>query len=96
MGIPAKQYENSVIGAVLGRVRILFVSGVVIGVPSRKGFFRTLRLQLGRFHHAQRPESAFGDAFVGVPHVVARQVDVVPAQWSDVRDQAFVDRALLP
>ena len=32
MGIPVKQYENSVIGAVLGRVRILFVSGVVIGL----------------------------------------------------------------
>ncbi|MGF6604187.1 hypothetical protein P3T23_008942 [Paraburkholderia sp. GAS448] len=67
-----------------------------VGVPSRKGFFRTLSLRVGRFRGAQRPESAFGDAFVGVPHVVARQVDVIPAQWRDVRDKAFVDLPLLP
>lgn len=32
MGIPVMQYENSVIGAVLCRVRILFELGVVIGL----------------------------------------------------------------
>ena len=67
-----------------------------LGVPSRKGFFRTLRLRLGRFRGAQGPESAFGDALVGVPHVVARQVDVIPAKRRDMRDQAFVDLPLLP
>lgn len=48
-----------------------------------------------RFHRAQRPEWAFGNAFVGVPHIVARQVDVVPAKWSDVQDQVFVNLVLL-
>lgn len=66
------------------------------GGPSRKGFFRTLSLRVGRFRGAQRPESAFGDAFVGVPLVVACQVDVIPAQWRDVRDKTFVDHPLLP
>jgi hypothetical protein len=65
-------------------------------VPSGKGFFRTLSLRVGRFRGTQRPKSAFGDAFVGVPHVVARQVDVILAQWRDVRDKAFIDLTLLP
>jgi hypothetical protein len=31
-----------------------------------------------------------------VPHIITRQVDVIPAQWRNVRDQVFVDLALLP
>ena len=60
-------------------VRRCFVRGIVekFGVRSRNGFFRTLRPHSGRFHSTQRPESPLGDALVGVPHIVARQVDVI-------------------
>jgi hypothetical protein len=67
---------------------------IEVGVPSRRRFFRTLRLCLGRSRGAQGPESTFGDAFVGVPHVIARRVNVIQAQRRDMRDQAFVDLVL--
>ncbi len=64
-------------------------------MTSRKGFFSTLWFRQFRFLLAKRPEPTLGEALVRVPVIIAGQVDVLPGQWREVREQAFVDGAVL-
>ena len=57
-----------------------------VGVSSRNGKYRTLRL--GRL--SERPESALFDRLALPPEVVAGQADVLPPQRRQVRQQCLV------
>jgi TonB family protein len=60
------------------RARLAHEKKVAEGVTSRKGVFSTLRFRYSRFLLAKRPEAALGDTFVGVPVIIAGQMDMFP------------------
>ncbi len=48
------------------------------------------------FRDALRPAPPIGDPAIGVPDVIAGQMDMLPAKRREVRQQLVVDRALRP
>ena len=52
----------------------------LLGENSRKGNLRTLRLGLLYSAGSAWPKTSRGDSFVGVPNVVCRQINMLPAQ----------------
>ena len=67
----------------------------VIGVPSRKGNFCTLRLARRRKRLAQGSKVPLGDVLVALPTVIAGEVDVIPAKRGHVRKQGIIDFSVL-
>lgn len=65
-----------------------------MGNTSGKGRFSTLNAETRWFRRPQRTVSALGHSPTGMPDVVARQVDVFPAERREMRQQRIVDRAL--
>ncbi len=71
-----------------GRIHI---DRVPKGDTSRKGNLRTLRAAEGGSGVSERPEAAFGDTFIGVPGVIAGEIDVLPAERRDMLEQGGVE-----
>jgi hypothetical protein len=61
------------------------------GDTSRKGNLRTLRTAKPGSGRPERAEAAFGHSLIGVPEIVARQADVLPAERRDVLEQGRID-----
>ena len=61
------------------------------GGTSRKGNLCTLRRAGGVSRASKRSEAAFGHPLIGVPGVIAREIDVLPAKRRDMLEQCGID-----
>jgi hypothetical protein len=62
-----------------------------IGGTSRKGNLCTLRRAGGVSRASKRSEAAFGHPLIGVPGVIAREIDVLPAKRRGVLEQGGIE-----
>jgi hypothetical protein len=60
------------------------------GGTSRKGNLCTLRRAGGVSRASERSEAAFGYPLIGVPGVIASEIDVFPAKRRDVLEQGGI------
>jgi len=61
------------------------------GGTSRKGNLCTLRRAGGVSWDSERSEASFGNPLIGVPGVIAREIDVLPAKRRNVLEQGGIE-----
>jgi len=76
---------------IVPRFKVEFPAKSVHGDTSRKGNLCTLRRAEGVSRASERSEGTLGYPFIGVPGVIAGEIDVLPAKRRDVLEQGRIE-----